>query len=65
MTISADEQAFGKNRYVWCSVHKRVHSTGWCCAERHGAEKILMESQTASAAADEAKYIHKLDTTYQ
>ena len=61
---TTDELEFGTDRYVWCSAHKRVHSTGWCCAEHNGAEKVLMKSQYIESAADEARAA-KLDVTFQ
>ena len=63
--LITDEKIFGVDRYVWCSAHKRTHVTGWCCAEHHGAKKILMNAQTAQGAADEAKHVLNLDTRFQ
>lgn len=64
MRTTPDEREFGVGRYVWCSAHRRAHSTGWCTAEQHGHHKIGLVAQTACEAADEAKML-KLDNSLE
>lgn len=51
--MSEDEQAFGRNTWVYCNQHLRAHKTGWCTVGNRN--KIKLDAKDGHEAVAECK----------
>lgn len=51
--MTADEKAFGSERWVYCKSHVRPHTTGWCTVRVD--DKVLLDAKTREEAIAESR----------